>query len=98
MKTTIFKCDKCGAEDTTNKIDILNVGIHVGGFWEKYHSGRRPEIRLQIDKEWCKECRIKAGLAELPKDSTIHVEPITLEDIVREIAYDAACDAISNGR
>ncbi len=98
MKTTTYKCDRCGAEDTTNKIEILNVGVHVGGYNEKYSSYGTVQTRVQFNQEWCLECRIKAGLKEKPTESTVEQKPVTLEDLVMEIAYNAACDAISNSR
>lgn len=93
MKTITYKCDRCGAEDTTNEIDLLSVGVHVGSYQQHYSSfSQGPAIGF--DQEWCLVCRIKTGLLGKPKDSTIIQTPLTLEDLVREIATDAAYDAI----
>jgi hypothetical protein len=96
MRTVTYHCDRCGAEDTTNKIDIVNLGVHVGGYAEKYNSYQYPQTRAELNKEWCAKCRIKAGFKEKPKDSTITQQPVTLEDLVREIAYETACEVINN--
>ncbi len=93
MKITTYRCDRCKAEDTTNTIEIMNVGVHVGGYAERY-SSYGPVPRAQFDQDWCAICRVVAGLKEKPKDSTIEQKPVTLDDLVREIAYEAACEAI----
>jgi hypothetical protein len=95
MRTTTYKCDKCGAEDTDNKIGIDTVGVFVGGYRERYSYGYGPEPRVAREKEWCAECRIRAGLIEKPKDSSTVQAPLTLDDLVREIATEAANEAIN---
>jgi hypothetical protein len=95
MRTTIYKCDKCGKEDTDNKVlDLDIVGVFVGRYERSYTYGTEP--RVELKKDWCIDCRISFGLKEKPKDSPIQVTQITLEDMVREIAYKAACNAIIN--
>jgi len=94
MRTTTFKCDRCGAEDTTNKIDIANVGVHVGGYMERYiyhPNGTRTEL----NREWCAKCRIETGLIEKPKTSVVEQKPLSLEDLIREIAAEVANDVFS---
>lgn len=98
MRTTIFRCDRCGKEDQTNDISIINVGVHVGGYAKQYSSFDQEKTRLEYNQEWCKDCRIRTGLIEKPKDSTLIQVPLTIEDLVREIAYESACDAIANRR
>jgi len=98
MRTTTFKCDRCGTEDTTNQIDILNVGVHVGGYAKMYSSFNSEKPRVEFNQDWCFECRIKTGLREKPVDARGTIIPVTLEDLVREIAYKAASEAIINSR
>jgi hypothetical protein len=96
MRTTTYKCDRCGKEDITNEIDILNVGVHVGGYLKEYAYGPQDKPRVEFNQEWCLDCRIKTGLKEKPKGYESKQIPLTLEDLVREIAYEASCDAIVN--
>ena len=96
MRTTTYKCDRCGKEDITNNIDIIRVGVHVGGYAVAHSFGSQEQPKIEYNQEWCLECRIKTGLRENPKKSVIVQTPLTLEDLVREIAYDVACDAIIN--
>jgi hypothetical protein len=83
MQTTIYKCDKCGVEDTTNEIKLDRVGIFVGNYERRYSWGNG--IKVEVTKEWCEKCRIAAGLIAKPKSLTVEVTPITLEDMLREM-------------
>ena len=98
MRTTTYKCDKCGAEDQNNKtIQLSQVGVHAGGYNIPSSYGEQPKV--QYNQEWCKACREKAGLSVPPRnEKPVDVTPISLEDLVRDIAYEAACDAIQNNR
>ena len=84
MKMTTYKCDKCGAEDTTNEIDIERVGVFVGNY-ERDFSCFHREPEIQLTQEWCKDCRYKYGLIPVPKEAKIEVTPLTLEDMIREM-------------
>jgi hypothetical protein len=58
MRTTIFKCDRCGAEDNNDKIDLQPVGIFVGSnpiSWVEMTGGF-------FSCDWCKKCREEVGL------------------------------------
>ena len=95
MKTTIYKCDKCEAEDTTNEIDLERVGVFVGNYERDYSSCvREPEI--QLTKDWCKDCRYKYGLIPAIKEPRIEVTPFTLEDMVREMISEEIQAAIKS--
>jgi hypothetical protein len=87
MKTTTYKCDKCGAEDTTNEIDLKHVGVFVGNYERDFSSFVcNPEI--QLTKEWCRDCRYKYGLIPTIEKSKVEVTHFTLEDMVREMISD----------
>ena len=100
MKTTTYKCDKCGAEDTTNEIDLKHVGVFVGNYERDFSSFVcNPEIQLtkssfvcnpeiQLTKEWCRDCRYKYGLIPTIEKSKVEVTHFTLEDMVREMISD----------
>ena len=95
MRTIIYKCDRCGNENEDNKIlQLEEVGVHVGRYNLSTSFGGTPKI--MFNKEWCIECREKTGLKLPPKNKVIEVIPLTLEDLVREIAYEAAVEAIQN--
>ena len=95
MRTTTYKCDKCGKEDTSNEtLQLEKVGVHVGEYNVQYSYSVKP--KLELNQEWCKDCRVKAGLAIPPKNKIVEVTPMTLEDLVHDIAYEAAIEAIQN--
>lgn len=96
MKTTIYKCDKCGAEDTTNEIDLDRVGVFVGSY-ELNYSHWASEPKMQLTREWCKDCRYKYGLIPAVKESKVEeVTPFTLEDMVREMISEEIQAAIKS--
>lgn len=82
MRTTIYKCDKCGNEDTTNELKIDTVGVFVGQYQISYS---RANTSINLQKEWCLRCRIEAGLTVQKAPPIIEVKPITLEEMLREI-------------
>ena len=95
MRTTTYKCDKCGKESVDIKtLDLIEVGVHVGGYNVSYPYGEHP--KLQYNQEWCRNCREKAGLSLPKNDKKVEVTPITLEDLVYDIVYEAACEALQN--
>lgn len=84
MKTTIYKCDRCGAEDTSNEIKIERVGAFVGSYqtYKSYGKNNREQV---LEKEWCQTCRTDVGF-QLHYDPKPQTEsPITLEDLIREL-------------
>ena len=95
MRTTTYKCDKCGAEDTDNKIWLLYVGVYVGSN-QDYSSSYTKKNGVNLKQDWCYKCCIKTGLLEPAKGEKIEVTPITFEDLVQEIVYNAASEAIRN--
>ena len=97
MRTTTYKCDRCGAEDLDNKtLQLQTVGVHVGGYnMSSGYGGVQPKV--QYNQEWCKDCREKAGLSSPPRgEKPVEVTPISLEDLVHDIAYEAAYEAREN--
>jgi len=96
MKTTTYKCDRCGNSDITNTIKIERVGVFVGWYKKEYSSMDNGVTQVSLEKDWCLKCRTETGLIRKEKEDETKQVPITLEDMVREIAYDAACEAIQN--
>jgi hypothetical protein len=56
MRETTYKCDRCGAEDKDNSIDLERVGIHVGFVNFGHYTNK------QCNNDWCKKCREEFGL------------------------------------
>jgi len=80
VRTTTYKCDKCGQEDTTNALELADVGVFVG---THQHYGGSAQ---KFCREWCLKCRRKAGLAPDKEHPRVQPEPVlSLEDMVREI-------------
>ncbi len=80
MKTTTYKCDKCGEEASgTNTIGLDIVEVRWGQYETHVTQG-----------EWCKKCRIEMGcIYDGDKKPVAEDEsPPTLEDLVREIVRD----------
>jgi hypothetical protein len=81
MKTIIYKCDRCGTEDTNNIIGLDTIYVGAG----QYFSDARNRAH---GVEWCKKCRIETGIIERVKShpdiKSVDPEP-TLEELIREI-------------
>uniref|UniRef100_A0A6M3LVX9 Uncharacterized protein n=1 Tax=viral metagenome TaxID=1070528 RepID=A0A6M3LVX9_9ZZZZ len=88
-RTTTYKCDRCGDEDTDNKnIDLKFVAIGIKD--DTYSVYLERTFNLQDAQrrgmEMCLECRRKLGIETLlvQKTDPPPVYP-TLEDTIREI-------------
>lgn len=97
MKTTTYTCDKCKATDTNNKLDLVAVGVFVGQYQSYHPYGIRGE-KIQFTQEWCRQCRVKFGLTHPKEDRTVtpDSDPITLDQLVHDVAYEAAREALAN--
>lgn len=99
MRTTTYQCDRCKQADQDNKTLCLEtVGVHVGGYNQSYSYG--PQTKANYEQEWCLICRVATGLSHPDKEKKIVPLPeaITLEQLVHDIAYYAASEAIQNSR
>jgi len=82
MRTTTYKCDRCGAESIgDDTIDLLSIYLGEGQYMsDAVHRGHR--------KEWCVKCRIETGIHK-PEKTLPEIKPIdsapTLEEMIREI-------------
>jgi hypothetical protein len=81
LKTTTYKCDRCGAESTgDDTIGLQRVAVGVGQYFSDYSS--------RGSEEWCVKCRIEMGLEPTRKThpEAVPVDPCpTLEEMVRAI-------------
>ena len=86
MYTTTYKCDKCGAEDTTNLIELHRVGLFVDqmDMGSYSHPGRT--------NDWCKKCLIDSDLllrADGNKKPN-RVSPVVLDGWIKKLrAYNS---------
>ena len=87
MRTVTYKCDRCGKKDNNNAMGLVQVGVHVGEY-NRLSSCTEPKV--EYNQKWCDNCREATGLMTPLKDSTIVVKPVTLEELVRDIAYESA--------
>lgn len=94
MRIVTYKCDRCGKEDTDNKIRLERVGVHVGYYQLQYSYGQGGNrVEDEYNKDWCEECCIRSGFVSKPKESTIDVSPPSLDEIIREMIYGIAQEA-----
>jgi hypothetical protein len=86
--TTIYKCDRCGAE-SVNKDELKIEGIAVGIKGYNYTSNRYEVIDpICREKDMCLKCRKELGFAEpkIEKDGSVNLAQYpTLEEMLREI-------------
>lgn len=101
MQTNISTCDHCKNSATTkeekDKQNILRVAV---GVWEPRYSSYSvdkftPKNALHC-VEWCKTCREIHGLFYQREDAPAHATLPTIEDLIREIAAEAAQQAVNN--
>ncbi len=101
MQTHISTCDRCNCAATTKeekeKQNILTVAV---GVWHESYSGFSQSNFSPKDAmhkvEWCKDCREAMGLFYRRPDQPVSVTYPTLEDLIREIATEAAQAAVRN--
>lgn len=99
MRTNIITCDRCKCsattEDEKKSQDIKSVAVAV--YTESHSSYSHVSFRAQDSAhvvEWCKECRDAMGLYYHHPDKPPVAPYPTIEDLIREIATDAAKDAV----
>ena len=80
MKQLILTCDRCNVvQQGDSKLSEVAAGILSGSYDTKL------DIRQRHYKvEWCESCCKHFGLVYIKKEDK-PVEPVTLEDLIREI-------------
>jgi DNA-directed RNA polymerase subunit RPC12/RpoP len=81
MKTTVYKCDRCGATDSNNVIDIQTIGVH----WGQYTL--RQAYASDQNNDWCLKCRkeILARASEILDEPAEKINASLLEKIITTI-------------
>jgi hypothetical protein len=91
MRVTTVTCDRC-------KKVILEKDYSQ--IWPvKVVYGSSSSVHTQV--EWCRSCTIEMGLLTVKAEKTIapRIEPPpTIEDLIREIAYEVAQEEIGRSR
>jgi hypothetical protein len=101
MQTNISTCDRCKTAATTKeekeKQDILTVAIGVWNQRYTSYSQSNFEPKDAMHKvEWCKDCREAMGLFYHHPDKPVPSPNPSIEDLIREIATEAAQEAVHN--
>ena len=88
MKTTIYKCDKCGKSDDGKEpeLPLWRIGLFVNG----HVSGRNPntiegDVLVGKQHEWCIDCLKEAGFQfrDTQTGGRLQAAPTLEEDIIR---------------
>lgn len=81
MRTVTYRCDKCGDEDTSNKMDLTEIFVGT--------SGSSYAIGKNLSQEWCRQCLISVGIVHpsyaKDKSNVPEVQEVTLEDMMRDM-------------
>jgi hypothetical protein len=83
-RITTYTCDKC-KKTVKESGDLWPIKVVFGEFCSEAH---------KVD--WCRDCCADMGLVEPIKEERRPFPAPTLEDIIREIAYEEASEVISN--
>ncbi len=76
MRTTTFKCDKCGDECSgEDTIDLQQVNVVWGPYMHE----------VCQSKDWCLKCRKPIGACAQTREECAAFVPPTLEDMIRGI-------------
>ncbi len=97
MQTTIITCDRCkeSAETKEQKDEQQIMRVAVGIWTQRYSSNDAFSAADSTHAaEWCKSCREKMGLFYHRAENPAHATLPTLEDLIREIATEAAQEAV----
>lgn len=100
MKTTTYKCDRCGRESTDEgHLDLVKVAVGVqrteyGSYRDAYHLTNE---RKDLSADWCKDCCIEVGFRTSRKvDKVIQDTSLSLEDIIREFIAEEVESQLDN--
>ena len=90
MKTTIYKCDRCGAQSTDLsilKLEIIAIGVKNVNY-DRYHPGYDLYDAILREKEMCLRCREELGIYNAKPKEVVPESYPSLEDMIREIIRD----------
>lgn len=94
--TTIYKCDRCGAEFSANK-DMYIVEVRFVSVEMQHRFSADMQVAKKID--CCKTCAQALALAPMPvklKEGEPKQAELTFEELVREIIREEVAEAILN--
>lgn len=88
---TIYKCDKCGAEQSTsNQFWTVGVVAKHGHdqfeFYENFTDGKAMQV--------CRKCLESLGIHVSIKEKVVENTPVTIESLIRELI----CETTNSSR
>jgi hypothetical protein len=87
-KETKYRCDRCGAEKLDDR-DFL-VPIAIIRDYQQHRSSFQPVVK---QAEWCHACMVTMQVIGQKKDEAGPPVPeVTIEDLIREIVREEACE------
>ena len=95
MITTIYKCDRCGKEQTDEK-QMWGIGVYVTHLPSKPIYKQWEHLKHPI---WCRACVDALQLLGFPKPvdpAQTAVKEITLEEKLREIIAEIATEEVQS--
>lgn len=95
MKTTTYKCDRCGIEWAAGNVNVLHdVSFNVGPV-DRWQRGETPRLKddsrgPRLGAEWCRSCLVEVlGWRPIKNDPRPDAQPPeappSLEEIIRSI-------------
>lgn len=86
MIKTYYFCDRCNKE-MKNADELTSVAIRIRSCSDF------------LSAQWCRDCMVEVGIwKDTPKPNAPPLpEPLTLEQMIREIAYEAAREVVNHG-
>jgi hypothetical protein len=93
--TTIYKCDRCGAEASTNE-HMYIVEVRFSSVAQQYRFSAEMQVAKKID--CCKPCAQALALVKMPerpKGADPAPAELTFEELVREIIREEVAVAIN---
>jgi hypothetical protein len=100
MIKTHKQCDKCKTESTEDDFKLFEITLNL----RQVQPAATGQSKIFPMQHWCEECVTTSALKginekqmeERRQASAAPIVPATFEDLLREIAYEVACDAISD--
>lgn len=100
MQKTYKECDKCQISGFGEELSLYELAVSL-------KPADVTTAKLVFNKvQWCRECAIITGLLAISDKETeerrlasaAKIEPVTMEDIIREIAEEVITNTVANSR
>ena len=84
MRQEIFTCDRC-KKVVEKGADLISVGAGRRDYSSSSYGSVSYYTVRQVTADWCLECCIAFGIAEVKYDQSPPLIPPTIEDMIREL-------------